>query len=341
MDWWQTQLNFAVWVASAGCGVSAGDHMQAEDPMIRAVFRFHFYYTIKRVLSEMGTPLPGDTASDPTKNPYDKRAYKRICDEFGVSPHTNWHIPRANSGLGRMYIYQHGRPAWGIDDWVVTPNKYTFSKAEKGKTHIWAVHQDSTFHRGWHHFILDKSQGLTQAGVERVNDSIWTYVWCVLNSQSQTRAEILGTGTAFSAQKQFLADVEDSINSPVDEATSITRYQDALQYTRTPVNFVFGAGLYMSPSDMLLHVGKIAGYNNLILTAGEGVTQGLNTEINAYPEAPPDAVDKDLALPAALPPSPATPPPPPATPPLPPGPEEPDAGLPSDPESLPQDGLQS
>ena len=30
------------------------------------------------------------------------------------------------------------------------------------------------------------------------------------------RTYILGTGTAFDAQKQFLANVEDAINSPVD-----------------------------------------------------------------------------------------------------------------------------
>ena len=32
MDWWQCQLNFAVWCATAGCGVSADDHLQAKDP---------------------------------------------------------------------------------------------------------------------------------------------------------------------------------------------------------------------------------------------------------------------------------------------------------------------
>ena len=32
----------------------------------------------------------------------------------------------------------------------------------------------------WTTFVLDKSVGFTQAGVERLNDSIRTYVWAIL-----------------------------------------------------------------------------------------------------------------------------------------------------------------
>ena len=35
MDWWQCQLNFAVWYMTAGCGVSADDHLQANTPSLR------------------------------------------------------------------------------------------------------------------------------------------------------------------------------------------------------------------------------------------------------------------------------------------------------------------
>ena len=68
----------------------------------------------------------------------------------------------------------------------------------------------------WTTFILDKSECFTQAGVERLNDSIRTYVWAILGAQAQTRSNILKTGTGFDAQKQFLADIEDAIASPVD-----------------------------------------------------------------------------------------------------------------------------
>ena len=77
----------------------------------------------------------------------------------------------------------------------------------------------------WTMFILNKSEGFTQAGVERLNDSIRTYVWAILGAQAQTRSNILMAGTGFDAQKQFLANVEDPIASPVDIPSSIARYQ--------------------------------------------------------------------------------------------------------------------
>ena len=43
----------------------------------------------------------------------------------------------------------------------------------------------------WTTFVLDKSEGFTQAGVERLNDSIRTYVWAILVAQAQTRSNIV------------------------------------------------------------------------------------------------------------------------------------------------------
>ena len=129
-------------------------------------------------------------------------------------------------------------------------------------------------------FIPDKSEGFTQAGVERLNDSIRTYVWAILGAQAQTRSNILKAGTGFDAQKQFLANVEDAIASPVDIPSSIARYQKTLQYASTPLDYVFGLGLYLAPSDMALHPGNVQGYNNEIVIAGSEAAIGHNPGIN-------------------------------------------------------------
>ena len=138
--------------------------------------------------------------------------------------------------------------------------------------------------------------------MERLNDSIRTFVWSVLGAQSQTRTGILGTGTSFDAQKQFLANIEDSIASPLNIPSSIKRYQDILHYASSKVDFVFGTGLYMAPSDMLLRIGRIQGYNNEIIIATTEQGLGLNEAINPSTPLPPPArpgtgVDEDLIRP--------------------------------------------
>ena len=115
--------------------------------------------------------------------------------------------------------------------------------------------------------------------MERLNDSVRTYVWAILGAQTQTRSNILKAGTGFDAQKQFLANVEDAIASPVDIPSGIARYQKTLQYASTPLDFVFGIGLYFARSDMALHPGNDQGYNNEIVIAGSEAAIGHNPGI--------------------------------------------------------------
>ena len=96
----------------------------------------------------------------------------------------------------------------------------------------------------------------------------------------------MGTGTAFDAQKQFLANVEDAINSPVDLPSQISRYQNTLKYARSKVDFVYGIGLYMPPSNMELQIGTIEDYNNEIVIATKTQDLGLNNEVNVKPVPP-------------------------------------------------------
>ena len=58
MQFWQNQLNFAIFCATTGCGIDYENHIQAKDPLIRAVFRFHVYCQVKRLLFQIGIALP-------------------------------------------------------------------------------------------------------------------------------------------------------------------------------------------------------------------------------------------------------------------------------------------
>lgn len=290
---WQNQLNFAVWCATAGCGATMEHLSPTLDPLVREVFKFHVYYTTRRILSELQVALPTDEAWDTHENSYDARAYERLCVEFGVDKNTDWRRKGDNHGLGTLYVWYTNIGPHSMPGTVYNPAQMIFGQTQPGKAGIYEILQDNS--AAWTTFIPDTgATGFTQAGVERINDSIRTYVWALLGSQSQTRSSILGVGTAFDAQKQFLANIEDSINRPVDLPSDIQRYQDVLQYARSKVDFVFGRGLYMAPSDMELQIGIVEGYNNEIIVAGADLTLGANSEVNhARPES--------TALPGPLP----------------------------------------
>ena len=299
MQFWQNQVNFAVWCATTGCGVSAQDHLAAKDPMMQSLYLFHVYYQTRRILAEIKAALPQDQAWVITNNPYDRRAYERICNEFEISPHTDWRVKGPNNGLGRVYFYISNKgysPIYGVGDSLhYDLTKMSFKRPPPiGLVHVDYIRQDQpNAEYAWTTFILNKSEGFTRPGVERLNDSIRTYVWAILGSQADTRTGILGSGTAFDAQKQFLVNIEDTISSPVDLPSAIRRYQDILRYAGSEVNFVFGFGLYMAPSDMLLRVGRVMGYNNKIVIASAKQKLGVNVGVNASNGMPPDVEASD------------------------------------------------
>jgi hypothetical protein len=177
--------------------------------------------------------------------------------------------------MGTLYF-------WGVHrkynyDW--NPPYTSFSSGTRVR--LGSIEQEHK--NAWTTFILDTSKGLTKAGIERINDSIRTYVWCLLGSQAQTRSSIMDSSTGFDAQKQYLANLEDAINSAVDLPSSIKRYEDVLRYARSKVDFAVGGGLYMLPSDLRLQIGTIVNYNNEILVAGDDRKLGKNEDVNSKP----------------------------------------------------------
>ena len=167
----------------------------------------------------MAIALPQDTSWNAFDNNYNRSAYERICKEFYVDINADWRQKQSdNQGLGRIYNYYTNMGYHPFDKGVEYDKKdYSFTQATSNDIiHIYYIAQSTEATTAWTTFILDDSKGFTRAGVECINDSIQTYCWAILGSQSQTRTDILGTGTAFDAQKQFLANIEDAINSPVD-----------------------------------------------------------------------------------------------------------------------------
>ena len=185
------QLNLAFFCATTGCGVSRrilfenkmqegkNDLTDSElnlPPQVRSFFWFHVYFTVRRILFELGgvqnyLPLPGDPAFSQTENKYDIPSFERICAEFGISPNADFRFTRGdNHGLGSVFEY------FSYSGYIKTPFKYpskeTKFEDEGGRAsdgNLVPYIENTEARNQYEYFLCPVSHGLTSAGLSRIN----------------------------------------------------------------------------------------------------------------------------------------------------------------------------
>ena len=149
---WQSQLNFAVFCASS-----------AKEPMIRSIYRFHVYYHIRRILKILEISLPYENSFNQYNNSYNHEKFIGICSEYGVSNNlTKWR--------NQKYFSTWQSRAW-----------------ETGKPGMSYINENS-FSR----WIIEKSDGLTTLGIQKLSESVRDYAYLILTAQASARAQIIG-----------------------------------------------------------------------------------------------------------------------------------------------------
>ena len=285
MKYWSQQLSFAVFCATQGCGISREifDSGFSLAPQIRAFYQFYVYFTIRRILYQLGgiqnmSALPGDPTFNQFNNHYDSPSYKRICAEFGIDPTSDFRFTHGkNGGLGYIYVYAQGasKTEYGYPGF----NKFSDEggKALDGNL-IYFIEPDVSTQYDW--FAPKTAVGLTQAGLSRINQSIEAYVYCILGAQVNVRSSILGEGgRAKEAQTKFLTLMEDAIRQP-DLAKSVQRYQLAVNEAKVRLNLAVCPGAWLMPARMVINTGSIVGYNNALKQAKAGMKLGINNDVN-------------------------------------------------------------
>ena len=292
MSYWPQQLNFAVWCATTGCGISREifdkDHsILGFSAQVYSFHQFHVYSTVRRILYQLGgiqsiSALPGDPTFSQENNKYDVVSYKRICAEFGINPSSDFRLTKgANYGLGSVYIYvSYSGPVKTEYDYQGS-NKFSDEggSASKGNL-IYYIYQDSNAEAQADWFCKNTAEGLTQAGLSRINQSIEAFVYSVLVAQVNVRSSIRGSiGRAKEAQSEFLVLVEDAIRQP-DLAASVQRYQLAIDEAKVRLNLAVCPGAWLMPGRMVINTESVMGYNNQLKQAGAGMKLGINNEVN-------------------------------------------------------------
>ena len=130
-------------------------------------------------------------------------------------------------------------------------------------------------------WIIEKSEGLTTLGIQKLSESVRDYAYLILTSQTSTRSQIVGhEARNLDAQRTFLNTFENIVNRRVNIPEDIRRFQKTLQYARSKVDYAIGEFVYMLPSDMNLRIGNVRNYNNKILISSPSFKIGTNLKIN-------------------------------------------------------------
>ena len=128
---------------------------------------------------------------------------------------------------------------------------------------------------------IEKSDGLTTLGIQKLSESVRDYAYLILTSQTNTRGPIVGhEARNLDAQRTFLNTFENIVNRRVNIPEDIRRFQKTLQYARSKVDYAIGEFVYMLPSDMNLRIGNVRNYNNKILISSPSFKIGTNLKVN-------------------------------------------------------------
>ena len=301
-EYFPQQLNFAFFCATTGCSLSRrilfeekmrdgkNDLTDSElilPPQVRSFFWFHVYFTVRRILFELGgpqnsLPLPGDPAFNQTENKYDIPSFERICAEFGISPNADFRFTRGdNHGLGSVFKY------FTNSGYTKTPFKYPSketkfedegSRASDGN--LVPYIQNTEARNQYEYFLCPVSHGLTSAGLSKINQSIESFCYAILGSQVDVRSSISGSqGSAIETQRQFLSMVEDAIRNP-DISKSVQRFQLAIESAKVRLDLAISPGLWLLPSKMVVNTESVVGYNNKLKKAMRRMRIGVNSDLN-------------------------------------------------------------
>ena len=131
-------------------------------------------------------------------------------------------------------------------------------------------------------FVASKSNGLTKTGQLLFQQSIESFVYCVLGSQANTRWPIVGRGAlSLQTQEVFKKLVNDTIIQS-DPTVTISNMRKAIKYTNVVLNMVIFPGIILIPSNLTILDKMVPGYNNVLKLATKGMKFGKNDDVNYF-----------------------------------------------------------
>ena len=184
-----------------------------------------------------------------------------------------------NHGLGDILIKNKIPPiASGLRNW---PNSTPIFHDEPGVGGYNGIIRNDT-HDGkqYNWFVPREGKGLTKAGLGRLNRSVEAYVYCILGSQVNVRSSITGGGGGAQEAQQEMLNLFESAIIEENISESVQRYQLAVQESHLRLNLVISPYIWLMPSNLIINLSSVEGYNNKLKKATPEMKFGVNVDVN-------------------------------------------------------------
>ena len=140
-----------------------------------------------------------------------------------------------------------------------------------------AIEHSGTDYRS---FIAFHSEGITPIGQKLFQESLESFNYCILGAEARTRWSIVGKGAKSSQTQDVFRKIVESTIIQNDATVLISNMRRSIQATNVVLNLAVVPNVILMPSNFVILSKKIKGYNNVLTTATEDMTFGVNKDVN-------------------------------------------------------------
>ena len=162
---------------------------------------------------------------------------------------------------------------------IVYKNRDSVGTDDDGNRYVYriGVERSGTDYRS---FIAYESAGVTEIGQKLFQESLESFNYSVLGAEARTRWSIVGKGAKSSqTQDVFRKIVKDTIIQN-DTTVLISNMRTSIQATNVVLNLAVVPNVILMPSNFVILDKKLEGYNNILTTATEEMSFGINKNVN-------------------------------------------------------------
>ena len=259
---------FAAYITTYSCGIST-EHFEynSKTPkIVTSIARYHLYYHMRRFIRQPNKMSRFVTKGIKAIITNNKPVVYEWSNEFhqGQENVGYWvsNQPRGTVRNARSVMSKHA-------------GQVGISYQRRGVLTIRSLDDYKLF-------IVAKSNGLTKTGELLFQQSVESYVYCVLGAQAKTRWPIVGRGAmSIQTQEVFRKLVADTIIQD-DQTVAVINMRKAIKDTNVVLNTAISPGVMLIPSNMIILTKMVSGYNNILTLARSGMRLGKNDGVNYF-----------------------------------------------------------